>query len=147
MNFERNIDPKSSLGIGKSQKRVFKDVEEVAQWALYFPKEYSDGEIDNWFAKDQKGNYYFNFSKGEFSRSLTFTNPGATERQSSLLYFVKWLKKNVHFDPWPQEIIGLKECKQIVDRLQELIMEAYNEEFLVIREKTLERLKKKYATH
>lgn len=140
MNFERNINPKKSLGIGRSQKRLFKNIEEIIEWGVYFPSEYSEGRIYSWFDKDENGKNYFDFRNGTFDKKLDFPNPPSTERQSALLFFVKWFRRNVHLEDYPEDAIGLKECKTIVDGIASRINEIYNEEIEDLHNQILEKL-------
>lgn len=147
MNFERNIDPKKSLGIGRAQKRLFKNIEEIIEWGVHFPYEYSEGRIKSWFDKDPHGNFFFDFHNGTFSRDLTFKDKNYSNGQTALLFFVKWFKQNVHFENYPEDAIGLKECKTIVDGIASKIMQIYLDEFSSIQEETLEKLKNKYNAY
>jgi hypothetical protein len=144
MNFERNIDPKKSLGIGRSQKRLFKNIEEIIEWGFYFPGEYSEGRVKNWFDRDSNGDFFFDFHNGIFSNTLQFENRGYSAYQSALLFFVKWFKHNVHFEDYPEHAIGLKECKTIVDGIASKIMQIYLDEFSSIQDQIFEKLKNKY---
>jgi len=140
MNFERHIDPKRSIGIGLAQQRIFKWVEEAAQWAFMFPKEYTHGIVDNWLGKNpQNGLSFFNIKECKYDQDALFvkgkevggkfvwTPYGDLTVSANTLSMVKWFKANVHFSEYPEEIIGLRECKKIVDRVEELILEKIQE--------------------
>ena len=149
MNFEKHTDPKKSLGIGKSQQRKFDSVEEIAQWCFLFPKECSSGEVYNWFGTDKNGNLFFDFEKEKFNENLRFPSPISTEGQSAMLFFVRWIKQNIDLNYTPnfKYNIGLKESKQSIDRLEEIIMEIYQNEFIPLKDGILEKLKNKYNAH
>ena len=147
MNFERNIDPKRSLGIGRAQKRLFKNIEEIIEWGVRFPYEYSEGQIQSWFDKDKDGNPYFDFQNGMFARGLDFPGPHSSGSQSALLFFVKWFKSNVHLEACPKDAIGLKECKAIVDGIASRVNEIYQEEIGDLHNQILEKLKNKYSSN
>jgi len=133
INFERNIGVKSAIGIGLVAKRVFKDVEEAADWASKFPEVYTEGFIRSWSDNNPHNDLpFFDFPCGKI-------NSDAIQRPSSQLqsgqsvntttygklYIVKWLKENIHFEKYPNDRIGLKECKAIVDLMEQLIHAKY----------------------
>jgi hypothetical protein len=148
MNFERHQKPLKSLGIGRRNKRIFKDIEDAAQWAILFPEEYTEGFVDNWFGKTpDKGIYYFDFDSMKFNMGALTVHDhnGGTEKSYGKLHMVKWVKENLQFEYCrPEERIGLKECKAIMDRVEEIIMEKYLEKFKIQSDKILEELKQEY---
>jgi len=140
MDFERHIDPKRLIGIGLAQQRIFKWVEEAAQWAFMFPGEYTQGIVDNWLGKNpQTGLPFFSLRTGEFNPDALFVRgkevggkfvwdpDGDLTVFSNTLSMVKWFKANVHFSDHPEAIIGLRECKGITNRVEELILEKIQE--------------------
>ena len=146
MNFERHQSPLKTLRMGRRQKRLFKNVEEAAQWALRFPEEYTEGFVTSWFGKSpHNGEYFFNFSKYKFnSDALNIEDHhGARAFSSDKLQMVKWAKVNIRWEDHPEYVIGLKDCKAIFDRLEEIIMEEYNSSIGEV----LEKLKQKYQTN
>lgn len=129
IQFERGKDPKESLNIGLRQKRIFKDIEEAADWCARFPDVYTDGFIQNWLDRNSENNEpFFDISSGCLN-AKAFTSKIIMDPTSGSqgyvrfgkLAMVKWLKSNIHFAQYPNERIGLKECKEIVDRTEELI--------------------------
>jgi hypothetical protein len=148
MNFERHQNPLKSIGIGRRQKRLFKDIEEVAQWATLFPEEYTDGFVDSWFGTNEDGNHYFDFRSGRFNGDvLSPSDPYRIPVSHGKLQMVKWAKDNIHLEDWPEERIGLKECKQIFDRVEEIIFKEYQEKIENYKIHILEELKQKYQTN
>lgn len=128
------------MGIGLAQQRVFKWVEEAAQWAFMFPKEYTHGIVDNWLGKNpQSGLPFFSLRTGEFDQDALYIkgkevggkfdwdSDGDITISANTLSMVKWFKVNVHFSDHPEAIIGLRECKKIVDGVEELIREKIQE--------------------
>lgn len=136
INFERHHDPLKALRMGRRQKRLFKDIKEVVQWILLFPEECTEGIVNNWFGIGKNGEYFFNFDKGIFNIE-SFDLFGK-------LPIVKWLKNNIHWEQWPEDSIGLKECKEIIDRAEMLIMKIYQEKVGDYQSKILNELKEKY---
>jgi hypothetical protein len=111
MNFKRGTDPLKSMSIGISQKRIFKDVEDAALWAILFPGEYTSGVVDDWFGIDPVRNIpFFNFYDGRF---------GVT---TGKLQMVKWFKDNIKWEGYGiSDTIGLRDAKMIADRIEELL--------------------------
>ena len=112
MNVKRGSDPLKSMSIGLGQKRIFKDVEDAALWAILFPGEYTSGVVDDWFGIDPVRNIpFFNFYDGRF---------GVT---TGKLQMIKWFKDNIKWEGFgSDDLIGLKEAKMIADRIEELLM-------------------------
>ena len=150
INFERNIGVKSAISIGLVAKRVFKDVEEAADWASRFPEVYTEGFIRSWHDKNPHNDLpFFDFPCGKI-------NSDAIQRPSSQLqsgqsvntatygklYIVKWLKENIHFEKYPEAPIGLKECKAIVDLMEQLIHAKYMAEKYKLVTDDAEKMKK-----
>ena len=114
MNFERNKDPKASMGIGEVNRRVFDNTDEAAEWFAKYPAAYTDGAIHDWGGKNfSNGEFWFDRPTGKFNHRAS--------GEIGKLRFVKWVKENIHFSKYPEAIIGLKESKIIVDTAEEII--------------------------
>lgn len=58
LHFERGKDPRDAMNIGLKQKRIFRSVKEVIEWAYNFPEVCSDGIIEKWSEASKKENFY-----------------------------------------------------------------------------------------
>lgn len=106
MNFERNKDPKQALQIGECRKRLFKDMEEAAQWFVKYPAEYTEGKVTDWNNHCDKD--------GNIIHSILPSDCGKLQQ-------VKWVKWNLRMANNPNYDLGLKDSKAIVDRAWEII--------------------------
>jgi spermidine/putrescine-binding protein len=145
MTFERGQKPLKTLGIGYRQKRIFKGIEEAVKWAILFPEEYTDGLVHSWFGTDSQGRYFFDFAGEKFNTDvLKRKDFNAEDVYFGKLHMVKWAKDNLHWGEYPNERIGLKECKQIFDRVEEIITAEFKNEAGNYADEIIHKLKQKY---
>jgi len=106
MNFQRGQDPLRSMGIGQAQKREFASIKEAAEWGLLFPAEYTNGQIFKWTI--------------EMVVDGKLKIPAGVD--IGLLHMVKWMKDNARIPSlFGNERIGLKEAKNIIDLIMEMV--------------------------
>jgi hypothetical protein len=106
MNFQRGQDPLQSMGIGYAQKREFSSIKEASDWAILFPAEYTDGQIQKW-------------TKGMVNNGKLEIPAGPN---TGWLQMVKWMKDNARIPSlFGNEKIGLKEAKNIIDIVRESV--------------------------
>jgi hypothetical protein len=124
-NFERREDPFKSMNIGIKSKRIFKDIEELAQWAYLFPEVYTNNNIKKWpldinsYKKEDRS-----ISPELFlpERIFGLLNAKKFQNLTSRLEIVKWFKNNIHWEGDPIEWgLGLKDAKNTLERLEEII--------------------------
>lgn len=148
MNFERHQPPLRTLGIGRAQQRVFSDIEEVVQWAYLFPSEYTRGIVDDWFGKNpQNGLPFFSIRSQRFNEDALIIKgtqvsgkfvrdpEGLLTIWAYKIPMIQWMKANIHFEPYSEANIGIRDCKEIMDSVEKLILQyieklietAYNE--------------------
>jgi hypothetical protein len=117
INFERGIDPKTSMKIGLINKRNFETPEDVINWILRFPFVVSEGFLKKWDSNDiEKNSYlrdYWNQDFYNFKDNLGFTKSD----------MAKWLKHNITIKGFT---LGLKELKNLVDEVCKRIYERRN---------------------
>ena len=106
MQFERGKDPKKVLRVGECRRRLFKDIEDAAQWFSKNPSEYTDGKISDWKHHCDRN--------GDIIHSSLPSDCGKLAQ-------VKWVKFNLRMEKNPDYDLGLKESKGIVDRAWEII--------------------------
>lgn len=106
--FIRGQDPISSLNIGLKSKRDFKSDEEIAQWLYNFPEICTEDAIKKWERVNSS-------KRSPNSPPLYILTP-----MDLRLSVIKWVKRNLTTDGYD---IGLKEAKDIGDRLAEIIHE------------------------
>lgn len=111
INFERGQSPIKSMGIGLAARRVFKDVEDAAQWAYLFPSVCTEGDVKS---SDEWKNFF----------NVKQLNPSRLESSELRIRIVKWFKRNtsLEVDEW---YMSLKDAKDILLRLEEIIQEKY----------------------
>lgn len=110
MNFTRGNNPLKGMGIGLQAKREFNSVREAAEWAYLFPGEFTEGVYTFW--------NHENFRDG---RIQAFASPKDTNYSYGKLHMVKWMKDNIKLPGFGNDKIGLKEAKEIIDTLEEII--------------------------
>ncbi|MDD5648942.1 MAG: hypothetical protein PHF86_00750 [Candidatus Nanoarchaeia archaeon] len=105
INFEREVDPKIFMGIGRSVKRIFKNTEEASQWCYEFPSICTEGILKEW-------PYKVLYNR---ENNLQFTIP-----KIEGLKIVKWIKNNLLLEE-NKDYLSLKDAKEIWDKLKEIV--------------------------
>ncbi len=114
IGFQRGMDPKESMKIGLTAKRVFESQKEMVDWILLFPRIVTENLFDSWNPKDLEENWNAEWGKNFYN----FTE----DSNYSKLRMVKWIKNNLSMKYTGGEYdLGLKESKEVADAVCEKI--------------------------
>lgn len=105
INFEREVDPKIFMGVGRSVKRIFKNTDEASKWCYEFPIICTEGILKEWPNKV----YYYSKDNSQF-----------TIPKIEGLQVVKWIKNNLLLEE-NEGYLSLKNAKEIWDKLKEIV--------------------------
>lgn len=111
VEFQRGIDPYSSLGIGKVSQRDFSNETELIEWGYRFPITWSGGEIAEWNDSDK----VIRKPLDEYHEEVY-----VPRMRNVRLQAVKWIKDNITING---ESLGLKQCMEIANGIQKLAIQ------------------------
>ena len=133
VSFQRGSDPRKAMGIGIVGKRDFKDVDEVVEWALEYPQAFS-GELSYQLDKDKGGPQvpaWNEWTKDHIEKKkstlkgIDYDTYSFNNKFIGKLAFVKWLRWNIHFEPYTEHTIGLRDSKRIADKIEERLVDKF----------------------
>ena len=135
IGFQRGGDAKKAMGIGIVGKRVFDDIDEVVEWALEYPQAFS-GELSHQLDRDRETGRripgWNEWTKDHIEKKTHSNKTGFSydsyhfnSKFIGKLAFVKWLKWNIRFNPYPESTIGLKDSKMIADKIEERLVDKF----------------------
>lgn len=129
--FIRGQDPKKAMGIGMKSQRVFKDIRAVVEWALEYPGAFA-GESVSGLRNDTISSPFEEWEKKHIIKETDTLWDGKPEtvyrfdhNYIGKLAFVKWIKDNITFEPYPEARIGLKDSKIIADTVEERLIQKF----------------------